>query len=70
MLDSEPNIVVDLRGVPAKLRLAKAEAEILEKTLVSMQHNKSQTAEALGISRGSLHMKLREYFGNKYSKRD
>ena len=42
------------------------EKDLFEKTLSENQFNVARTARVLGISRGSLNMKLKAYFDTKY----
>lgn len=38
----------------------------LEQTIKDCKYNQSKTAKVLGMSRGTLRTRLKEYFGNKY----
>lgn len=42
------------------------EAYVMQKSIEKHRYNQTETAEALGISRGQLRTKLKSYFGNKY----
>jgi DNA-binding protein Fis len=47
----------------AKLELEKG---WIEKMMQDCNYNQSRAAANLGMSRGTLRMKLKEYFGDKY----
>ena len=46
--------------------MKRVEADLLEFAMMQTQYNQSKAAKSLGISRGSLRSKLKEYFGNQY----
>ncbi len=46
--------------------LASIEKDYIEYVLEMCKYNQSKTAIALGISRGCLRMKMKQYFGDKY----
>ena len=46
--------------------LKTLEAQYIEHIYATSRYNQSRAARNLGISRGSLRMKLKEYFGNQY----
>lgn len=46
--------------------LAKAEKHVIRLAMKRCKGNQSIAALALGISRGTLRTKLKEYFGDKY----
>lgn len=46
--------------------LKQLEAMYIEYVYEQAKYNQSRAAKMLDISRGSLRMKLKEYFGNKY----
>ncbi len=46
--------------------LEEAESRIIEAALVLNQFNTSRATRALGLSRGSVTAKLKQYFGDKY----
>lgn len=54
--------------IRAGISLKELEAKHIEYTLQLMRYNKSRTAKILGISRGCLQMKLKQYFGEEYVK--
>jgi Fis family transcriptional regulator len=56
---------IDLSNINTKT-LADAEATILSVAMEQNRYNQSKTATQVGLSRGALRYKLREYFGNKY----
>lgn len=49
-------------------QVAKTELERvwIEKTMQDCKYNQSKAAKRLDMSRGSLRMKLKEHFGNRY----
>jgi len=55
-------------SIATNYRIAKVEFEKswIEKTMVTCKYNQSRAAIRLGMSRGSLRTKLKEYFGSKY----
>lgn len=46
----------------------QVKADYIEYALQECRYNQSETARRLGISRGNLRSKLKEYFGDKYIK--
>lgn len=46
--------------------LKTLEAAYIEHVYAASKYNQVRTAQNLGISRGCLRMKLKEYFGDKY----
>ena len=50
-----------LTFVPGKVTLRQLEIVALEHTLRALGWNKSHTANALGISRASVHLKIKKY---------
>ncbi len=46
--------------------LKQLEAAYIEHVYSTSKYNQVKTASNLGISRGCLRMKLKEYFGDKY----
>lgn len=46
--------------------LKKAEATIYELALQESRYNQSKAAKSLGVSRGTLRTKVKQYFGTKY----
>lgn len=62
VMEKEPKVIERL-SMPIKLKesLKQYEKEIIERTLVTYQGNRIDTAKALGISRRALMYKLQEY---------
>ena len=48
--------------------MREVERTVLEEALKQNQYNHSKTARVLGISRGTVQYKLKEYFNNQYVK--
>lgn len=46
--------------------LNKAEKHVIELAMHRCKNNQSVAAKALGLSRGTLRTKLKQYFGDKY----
>lgn len=46
--------------------LKQLEAEYIEYVLILAKYNQSKAAKMLGLSRGCVRMKLKEYFQDKY----
>lgn len=49
-----------------KTALQRMEAPLLAQAIETCRYNQVKAAKLLGISRGSLRYKLKEYFGDKY----
>lgn len=49
-----------------KKALEQFEKEWLEKYIEYYKYNQTRTAQAMGVSRGTLRTKLIRYFGDKY----
>ncbi len=58
--------VVLYKGHETTTALAALEASYIEFALGQNKYNQSRTAKALGISRGGLRIKLKQYFDDKY----
>lgn len=48
------------------LLLEQVEPPLLEMVMKKVNYNQSKAAKLLGLSRGTLRKKLKQYFGNKY----
>lgn len=46
--------------------LATFEKAVLENVMAQVKYNQSKAAKKLGLSRGTLRVKLKEHFGNLY----
>lgn len=53
-------------GHDISLGLKRLEAAYIEFALQQAKYNQSKAAKLLGISRGGLRIKLKQYFGNTY----
>lgn len=62
--DIEP--VVSLYVPLNKRSFQTAEAQLLAEAMELSRYNQSIAAKTLGISRGALRYKLKNYYGNKY----
>ena len=60
---SEIKLLLD---APYQINLAELEKQSLRHIMRSTKYNQSKAANKMGISRGTLRTKLKEYFGTEY----
>ena len=53
-------------ALPYQVNLRGLEKETLRYVMHAVKYNQSKAAKQMGISRGSLRMKLAKHFGNEY----
>lgn len=67
MKTAENGVTLTLEnGHDTRTGLAHLEKEYIHHVFMLSKFNQSKAAESLGISRGCLRMKLKEYFGDRY----
>lgn len=65
IMNNEFNVVLE-EGHDTTRGLKELEAQYIEHIYAISKYNQVRAAKNLGISRGCLRMKLKEYFGGKY----
>lgn len=64
-MNTEFNVTLE-QGHDTTTGLKKIEAQYIEHVYKLSKYNQSKAAKNLGLSRGCLRMKLKEYFGDQY----